>query len=311
MMDPLGFLQTVSGHVRREQVMSQDRPIRLATIDPAYDPTDFPGTLPLVTFDGESTLSGKRYPVYSPGYVPSPGDRVVMLPVGNTYIIIGALDAALTPGTVDFQQFTANDTFDNPGVGWAFIEAQAGGGAGGGAPDTGGSQTSAGAGGQGGGYAADWFDLSTLGPTLTITRGAGGSGVSGTTGGSGGTSSVTHSGGTLVSASGGAGGASTAANAAPGAVGGGWQAQSFTGTIQIPGQGGGTGARLGTGGSIGGMGGSSHLGAGGAGSGNGSTPVSGSGYGGGGGGACLEQSAVGAVAGAAGSNGVIRITFLI
>jgi hypothetical protein len=73
--------------------------VKLGVIDPAYSSSSYPGTLPKVTFDGESTLSGKRYTVIG-SYLPTPGDRVALLPVGNTYVIIGAIDtdAALRVG---------------------------------------------------------------------------------------------------------------------------------------------------------------------------------------------------------------------
>jgi hypothetical protein len=90
---PMDFLQSVSGYVAASQENghgSADRPIKLAKIDPAYDPFSFPGTLPKVTFEGESTLSGKFYTVMDP-YRPKPNDRVMMLPIGSTYVIIGKL----------------------------------------------------------------------------------------------------------------------------------------------------------------------------------------------------------------------------
>jgi len=91
--DPIAFLDAVAGYAREENRQgSADKAIRLATIDPAYVPSSYPATLPKVTFDGESTLSGKRYTVITPGYLPHPSDRVVLLPVGNTYVIIGSVD---------------------------------------------------------------------------------------------------------------------------------------------------------------------------------------------------------------------------
>lgn len=91
----ISFLDAVTGHLANGQTSSADRPIRLATVDPAYNPFAPPypnGPTPpaRVTFDGESTLSGKAYPVAG-GFVPQPGRRVVMVPVGNTYLISGAL----------------------------------------------------------------------------------------------------------------------------------------------------------------------------------------------------------------------------
>lgn len=88
-MDTLSFLQSISGFTQAQtSQQSENKPFKLGTIDSAYVATSFPGTLPKVTFDGESTLSGKLYPVMSP-YWPQPSDRVVLAPVGNTYLILG------------------------------------------------------------------------------------------------------------------------------------------------------------------------------------------------------------------------------
>lgn len=89
------FLESVAGYSRDIVKGSQGSaamPVRLAVIDPAYVAGSFPGTLPKVTFEGEDTLSTKRYPVVS-GYSPIPSDRVVMLPVGSTYMILGKVIA--------------------------------------------------------------------------------------------------------------------------------------------------------------------------------------------------------------------------
>lgn len=91
-MNPLDFLQSIAGFTQSQTAQqSANRPFKLGTIDPAYVASSFPGTLPKVTFDGESTLSGKLYPVMAP-YKPQPSDRVVLAPVGNTYVILGPLD---------------------------------------------------------------------------------------------------------------------------------------------------------------------------------------------------------------------------
>jgi hypothetical protein len=91
-LNALSFLQSVSGFTQAQNsTSSADKPVLIGTIDGSYSPASFPGTLPQVTFDGEDTLSGKRYAVMS-GYRPAPADRVVLIPVGTTYLIIGALD---------------------------------------------------------------------------------------------------------------------------------------------------------------------------------------------------------------------------
>jgi hypothetical protein len=92
MPDPISFLQAVSGFTRHEdEASSANRPVRFAVIDPAFVSSGFPGTLPKVTFEGESTLSGKRYAVLS-GYLPQPSDKVVLMPAGTTYLILGSVD---------------------------------------------------------------------------------------------------------------------------------------------------------------------------------------------------------------------------
>jgi hypothetical protein len=60
--------------------------MRIAVIDPAYASGN-----PKVTFEGESTLSVKQYP-YLDSYTPQATNRVVMAPVGTTYVILGALE---------------------------------------------------------------------------------------------------------------------------------------------------------------------------------------------------------------------------
>jgi hypothetical protein len=119
--DPIAFLDAVAGYAAERNMQgSADRPIKLATVDPAYVASSYPATLPKVTFDGEGTLTGKRYPVLS-GYLPRASDRVVMLPCGNTYVVLGSLDAdAVGFGGGGFYQSDAavweayentNDTF--------------------------------------------------------------------------------------------------------------------------------------------------------------------------------------------------------
>lgn len=96
----LSFLQSIVGytqHVGLAENPSANAPMRLAVIDVSYDPAEYPVTLPRVLFEGEDTIGDKRYPVMPRDYVPGPGDRVVMLPVGHTYIIIGCLFPSFQP----------------------------------------------------------------------------------------------------------------------------------------------------------------------------------------------------------------------
>jgi hypothetical protein len=95
-MTALTMLQSIAGYVAGQDTSSASKPILLGTVDPAYVTSTYPTTLPKITFDGESTLSGKRYVVVG-SYLPVAGDRVALVPIGTTYAIIGAL--ADTPDT--------------------------------------------------------------------------------------------------------------------------------------------------------------------------------------------------------------------
>lgn len=99
------FLQSIAGYAQAQRTGSEDRPIRIATVDPAFDIEA--GLLPKVTFDGESTMSTKRYP-YGSGYVPLAGDRVVMLPIGTTYWMVGSVS---NHGRQGFSADPASDYF--------------------------------------------------------------------------------------------------------------------------------------------------------------------------------------------------------
>ncbi len=89
MIEPRTFLDTLTGYVQASRQTSADRPVRIAVIDPAYT-----SGWPNVTFEGESVMSTKGY-VYVESYVPVAADRVLMLPVGNSYMIVGAVDGGV------------------------------------------------------------------------------------------------------------------------------------------------------------------------------------------------------------------------
>lgn len=100
MPDPIQFLDAIAGYAQAGSNASSDRPIKLARIDPAYNRlTGYPGPPPTarVTFEGESTLSGKYYAIAN-GYIPSPGERCWMVPVGTTYLITGAVNPQTSQG---------------------------------------------------------------------------------------------------------------------------------------------------------------------------------------------------------------------
>lgn len=91
------FLHTVQGPRRKT---SASRPIRLATVDAAYDPfTTWPDAAPAarVTFEGESTLSTKAYPIAN-GFVPRAGQRVWLEPIGNSYLVCGSIQGTVSQG---------------------------------------------------------------------------------------------------------------------------------------------------------------------------------------------------------------------
>jgi hypothetical protein len=97
-IDERSFLRTVAGYTKQASPGdSAGRPDRLATIDPAYSGAG----APKVTFDGESTLSSKLY-AYADSYRPAAGDRVLLVPIGTTYMIVGkvASGETKTPGGV-------------------------------------------------------------------------------------------------------------------------------------------------------------------------------------------------------------------
>lgn len=103
-MEPIAFLDGISGYVRSSTTNSADKPIKIAVIDPAYDSFDppYPSGIPLpkVTFEGETTVSGKTYPV-AHGFIPRAGQRVYMVPIGTTYLIAGGVENSGAQGFYD------------------------------------------------------------------------------------------------------------------------------------------------------------------------------------------------------------------
>jgi len=111
------FLAAVSGFAAAtKRPSSTDRPVKLAVVDPSYT-----SGWPKVTFEGESTLSGKLYP-HLDSYCPSANDRVVMVPVGTTWLIVGAVSSSgsgTPPGSI--QLFAAS----TPPGGWLACDGSA------------------------------------------------------------------------------------------------------------------------------------------------------------------------------------------
>jgi hypothetical protein len=301
------FLRSITGFTEANAASNvENRPIRLGTVDYDYYPNDFLGGIyPRIMFDGEKVVSQKRYKTMV-GYYPLPGHRVVLVPVGTTYLIIGTVSMAPQDPKVDI--FTSTDTWEkSDGARSIRVQVQAGGGAGGGCVATAAGEVCAGGGGSGGAYAESMLLANSVDASVTVTVGTGGAGGTGT-GGNGTTSSF----GSLVSASGGVGGGSTGTAASNAGISGATAAsQVMVGDIQINGQGGGAGMRVPTGVTMGGMGGSSALGGGGRGcsaAGAQVAGVSGMGYGGAGGGACSGTTADGAINGGDGAPGIVIVT---
>lgn len=308
------FLRTVAKFTEEAGAASAaNKSARLGLIDYEYDPTDFLGGVnPRIIFDGETLASQKRYTVMPP-YYPIPGQRVCLIPVGTTYLIIGSVDVVPQDPKVDI--FTVTDTWEKPtGARMVRVQVQAGGGAGGGAPATSNAntQTSVGAGAAGGGYGETWFSANSLDASYTVTVGTGGAGVSGTTGGSGTSSSF----GSLVTATGGNGAGSTAAvTVNTGVNGADSTGQTVVGDMTVKGGGGGSAMALAARGAISGVGGSSQLGNGGRGKAISTGSAAGDlgqGYGGGGSGGVNGPGTGGvgnaAVAGGDGASGVVIVT---
>jgi hypothetical protein len=296
------FLRAISKFTQEQgKTSSANKAIRLGLVDYAYDPQDFLGGInPRILFDGESVVSQKRYTVMPP-YYPIPGQRVCLIPVGTTYLIIGAVVNVPQDPKVDI--FTSTDIWEKPaGARMIRIQVQGGGGAGGGAPATPTGNTSGGAGGGGGGYGESWISANGVDPSVTVTVGTGGAGVAGAAGGAG----VASSFGSFVSAAGGFAGSLSTANTIPGLLNGASGGSIITADIVVTGSGGGAGGRLGTTGGLGGTGGASCLGGGARGTGSSSGSVAGQDgtiYGGGGGGASASPNTGGTTAVLAGGNG--------
>lgn len=83
MIDAGAVLDSIAEYAHAKTATSAQRINRIAVIDPAYA-----SGAPKVTFEGDSTMSASGF-VCLPGYSPVAADRVLMLPVGNTYVIAG------------------------------------------------------------------------------------------------------------------------------------------------------------------------------------------------------------------------------
>jgi hypothetical protein len=164
-----------------------------------------------------------------------------------------AVDAHMVATAPVRRVYTAGATWTKPAASTGFlgviVELQGGGGGSGGCATTAASQTSGSGGGKGGGYAQFWVPAASLGATVAVTVGAGGTaGAAGAnSGGDGGTSSFAAHGSVPGGAAGSGGGAAASSGATTSQSGGG-TTQTFTGTatpvVFVSGSDGGTGYRI-------------------------------------------------------------------
>lgn len=86
MIDTRQFLDAVAGYTQAKAAATDpaaQKGNRLGTVDPAYTTGK-----PKVTLDGTTTLSAEGFS-YLSSYTPTASDRVLLAPVGSTYVIIG------------------------------------------------------------------------------------------------------------------------------------------------------------------------------------------------------------------------------
>lgn len=142
---------------------------------------------------------------------------------------------SLSAFSINIQEFSVNGTYTytpTAGMAYCIIEALGAGGGGGGTASSASTYLSSGGGGGSGCYARAVFSSATIGPSQTVTVGAGGSG--GAAGNNNGTAGGNSSVGSLISAQGGfpgggsagtAGAIGTAGN--PGSIGGSSGGQTY------------------------------------------------------------------------------------
>lgn len=106
MIDGQDFLDYVSATTQHQTNVKN--PL-MGYIDYEFDVSMYPTEWPRVIIDGQG-LSERTYPCMS-SYLPQPGDRVTMLPVGSGHVILGAVldnpTPRLTPGTLVFKASTS------------------------------------------------------------------------------------------------------------------------------------------------------------------------------------------------------------
>jgi hypothetical protein len=98
MVNSLSLLQALQGAGQQAPGGSAGTPFRLAVIPVSYNAfSSNPSPYPTVRFEGETEVGERTY-AYLNGYVPMPGDRVLMIPTGSTYTIVGKINSFDTQG---------------------------------------------------------------------------------------------------------------------------------------------------------------------------------------------------------------------
>jgi hypothetical protein len=107
----LGAIAGFAATPKSPQPAPQDKPIKLGTIDPSYE-----GFGPArVTFDGETSMSTKYYVCVN--CAPAPSARVILAPVGKTYVVIGTVGST---GTQNWEPVVPTSISSTGGAGATF-----------------------------------------------------------------------------------------------------------------------------------------------------------------------------------------------
>lgn len=296
--------------------------ITLAAADPTNPRIDL---IVAVVHDNTYSVPGDDWqleavtgtPAGSPSPPATPDSAIVLARVavagGAVAITSGDITDAREPyslcaaSLMETVVFTSSGSFtkaDYPGLQFVRVYAQGGGGLGGGAQETVGSQWCLGSGGGAGACGVGVVAAASLASTETVTVGAGLAGAGGVGGGTAGASSF----GAFVSGSGGKGGLVGTPGTTPGSVAGADPQTGGTGDYVIPGGPGQVAYRAtAEEGSFSGAGGDSNLGRGGRARASAAAGIDGTGYGGGGGGGFAGASSGADIAGGDGTDGVVIV----
>lgn len=118
MIDGQDFLDYVSATT---QYQTNIKNPLMGYIDYEFDTSMYPTEWPRVIIDGQG-LSERTYPCVST-YLPQPGDRVTLLPVGSGHVILGAVldnpTPRLAPGTLVFKAYSQQGQSVGSGAGGA------------------------------------------------------------------------------------------------------------------------------------------------------------------------------------------------